>query len=145
MPINCRHCGALCKTECMNCGTPQVEHDKFQSLYKAIQACTFDFDRVRVAKDFVTLNPQPCLTAGHVRSIAEMCTFDSGRVGIFHALYPIITNPNGILEAIDVFSFDSSKQEVLHIITRPHGNDVPTTAGCGCSLLILIILVVLIF
>ena len=86
----------------------------FAKLLAQVKKEAFDNNRVDLVKQISTGNR---FTSAQAREILKTFAFDQGRSDAALALYPQVVDPGNFFQALDVFSFDSAKRDVMKKLT----------------------------
>jgi len=102
------------QTVASNC-IQAAANDDFESMKQSIAAKSFEDSKLTVAKQILKAN---CLSATQVRDIMELFSFESTKVEFAKLAYPKTVDKNNFFKIYDVFSFESSIDEVDQYIDR---------------------------
>ena len=92
-----------------------MDEFSFSQLLKQLKNEAFDSNKYRILESAFTKGKLNC---SQLRAILECFQFDKDRIKTVRILYEKLIDPINIHQIFDVFTFSSSKEEVLKIINK---------------------------
>lgn len=90
------------------CSWPMNSTD-FASALKTVQGSSFDDSKLSTAKSIVSAN---CLSTDQVVKICNLFSFEDNKLAFAKYAYKRVTDPKNYFKVNNVFSFESSKEEL---------------------------------
>jgi hypothetical protein len=92
-----------------------VSDADFAKLLKNLKDQSFDEQKAEFVKSFVAGRPLNCEQAAE---ILKTFSFDDGRIASAVILYPSLVDPANFFEALKVFSFESTRKQVMDAVRK---------------------------
>ncbi|MGE5383556.1 MAG: DUF4476 domain-containing protein [Omnitrophica WOR_2 bacterium] len=92
----------------------EISRDQFNDMVESIKKESFDNTKLELAKNILRLNP--CFYTQQVKEIVSELDFESGRLELAKYAWDYTIDRENYYKVADVFSFSSSKEELLKYI-----------------------------